>query len=236
MKRLLIALFALGLGATLVGLVAVDLWQRPIESVRVSGPFVQVSRNALERAVETNLARGFLAVEVSSIRRAAREVPWVKDVSVRRVWPSRIEIDVSEREAVARWRDRALLEGDGSLFSPPGLDRTSALPRLAGPSGRHLQVLDRYRTLDRLMREYLGSRVTSLETDAHGGWRAGLANGISLRFGSDPLAPDVARYARSFPRILGSRLAEVREIDLRYGHGFSVRWREGEDAGKEMDS
>lgn len=236
MKRRLTALFALSLGTVLTGLVAADLWQRPIESVRVSGSFVQVSRSALERAIEPYLSKDFLSVNVSSIRGAARTVPWVREVSVRRVWPDRIEIAVSEREAVARWRERALLESDGALFSPPGLDGGSALPALTGPPGRHREVLDRWRVLDRLMLARLGSRVTSLETDVHGGWRAGLANGISLRFGSDPLAPRVARYVHAFPKVLGSRLAEVREIDLRYGHGFSVRWRDGEDADEERNS
>ena len=236
MKRRLTALFALSLGAALTGLVAADLWRRPIESVRVSGSFVEVSRSALERAVEPGLSKGFLAVNVSSIRGAARGVPWVKDVSVRRVWPDRIEIEVSEREAVARWRERALLESDGSLFSPPDPGGSGALPALSGPPGRHREVLESYRVLDRLMRARLGSRVTRLEADAHGGWRAELANGISLRFGSDPHAPRVVRYAHAFPKVLGSRLAEVREIDLRYGHGFSVRWRDGEDPDEERDS
>lgn len=236
MKRLLTALFALGLGAALTGLVAAELWRRPIESVRVSGSFVQVSRSALERAIAPCLSKGLLAADLSSIREAARGVPWVKEVSVRRIWPDRIEMEVSEREAVARWRERSLLESDGSLFSPPDPGGGGALPVLAGPPGRHREVFESYRVLDRLMRARLGSRVTSLEADAHGGWRAGLANGIALRFGSDPLAPRVARYAHAFPKVLGARLAEVREIDLRYGHGFSVRWRGGEDADEERDS
>ena len=228
MRRLVTSVLGVGLAAALAGPVVFDLWRRPVESVRVTGPFVHVSKPALEGSLEPLLSRPFLALDVSAIRRAARTMPWVKDVSVRMVWPGRLDVEVTERHAVASWRERRLLESDGSLFEPASPDHAAALPALAGPPGRHLEVLERYQALDRIVRTRLHTRVARLERDAHGAWAAELANGITLRLGSDPFERRAARYVRAFPKTLGPRLAEVQEVDLRYGNGFAVRWRSGE--------
>ena len=232
MKRVASAVLGFALVAAVAGPVGLELWRQPLETVRVTGPFVHVSRQAFEAAIEPHLPRAFLMVEVSAIRRAAGTIPWVEDVSVRRVWPGALDIEVREREAVASWRGRMLLEPDGSRFEPARLGRSAALPALAGPPGRHREVLARYRQLDRLVETHLQTRVARLELHARGAWVAGLENGIVVHLGPDTFERHLRRYARAFPKALGSRRHEVREIDLRYGNGFAVRWHEDGEAGE----
>ena len=232
MKRLATAILGFALLAAVAGPVGLELWRLPLETVRVTGPFVHVSKGALEAAIEPHLPRAFLMVDVSAIRRAARAIPWVEDVSVRRVWPGTLDIEVREREAVATWRGRMLLEPDGSRFEPESLGRAAALPALAGPPGRHREVLERYLQLDRLVDTHLHTRVARLELHARGAWVAGLENGIVVQLGPDTFERHLGRYARAFPRALGPRRHEVQEIDLRYGNGFAVRWREGGETGE----
>ena len=232
MKRLLSAILSLGLLSAIAGPVALELWRQPLQSVRVTGPFVNVSRQELEVAIAPHLPRAFLWVDVSAIRQAARAIPEIEDVSVRRVWPDRLDIEVREREAVARWRGRKLLEANASLFEPRSLESFAMLPRLEGPSGRHRQVLERWRQLDEIAQEYLNARVTRLEAHARGAWMAELTNGIVVQLATDTFEDDLPRYARAFPRALGPRLHDIKAIDLRYGNGFAVRWREEEGAGQ----
>ena len=232
MKRVLTTILGLILLAVIAGPVGLELWRQPLESVRVTGPFVNVSQQELEVAMTPHLPRAFLLADVSAIRRAARAIPWVEDVSVRRVWPDRLDIEVREREAVAIWRGRKLLEPDASLFEPDSLESSATLPLLEGPPGRHRQVLLRYRQLDRIAQEFLHARVTRLEAHARGAWVAELDNGIVVQLGTGTFEDDLPRFARAFPRALGPRLHDVKEIDLRYGNGFAVRWRKEEDAGE----
>ena len=237
MRRALTAVLGILLLATVTGLVLPELWRQPLESVRVTGPFVHVSEQALKGAIAPYVPHAFLMIDVSAIRRAARTLPWVADVSVRRVWPDRLDIEVRERVAVARWRDRMLLEQDGNPFVPENLGHFDSLPALAGPEGGHFRVLERYRELDRITRRYLRVRVASLELNGSGSWVAGLANGIVVQLGPDTFDEFLPRYARAFPSALGARLEEVGEIDLRYGNGFAVRWRkEVEDPGGEAET
>ena len=236
MKPMVSAILGVGLVVAIGGPVGLELWRQPLESVRVSGPFVHVSQQALEVAIAPHLTRPFMMVDVSEIRRAARAIPWVDEVSVRRVWLDRLDIEVREREAVASWRGRQLLEPDGTLFEPDSLEGTAALPALEGPPGRHLQVLERYRQLDRIAREFLHTRVAHLEAHARGAWVAELDNGVVVQLDTDAFEDYLPRYAQAFPKTLGRLLHEVEKIDLRYCNGFSVRWREDGGAGEETEA
>ena len=232
MKRLLSTILGLGLLSAIAVPIALQLWRQPLQSVRVTGSFVNVSQQELEDAIAPHLPPAFLLADVSAIRRAARAIAWVDDVSVRRVWPDRLDVEVREREAVARWRGRTLLEADASLFEPERLKSSAMLPWLEGPPGRHRQVLERWRQLDEIAQEYMNVRVTRLGAQVRGVWVAELSNGIVVQLATDTFEDDLPRYARAFPRALGSHLDDVEVIDLRYGNGFAVRWREEEDAGE----
>ena len=232
MKRVSTAILGLVLVGATAGPVGLGLWRQALESISVTAPFVNVSQQDLAAAIEAHLPRAFMSADVSAVRRAACAIPWVEDVSVRLVWPDRLEIDVREREAVAVWRGRKLLEPNASLFEPASLEGSATLPSLRGPPGRHRQVLERYRQLDRVAREYLGARVTRLEANARGVWVAELSSGIVVQLGADTFVDDLPRYARAFPRALGERLQDVKSIDLRYGSGFAVRWRDESSAGE----
>ncbi|HEY5700826.1 MAG TPA: FtsQ-type POTRA domain-containing protein, partial [Gammaproteobacteria bacterium] len=108
---LIISLFvALLIGGTVVWR---ELESRPISSVRIAGEFVNVSRESLQRVVNQFLPSGILRLNVEAVRRAAAEMPWVRRVSVRRIWPDSLHVAVVERVAVARWNDDAYLEADG---------------------------------------------------------------------------------------------------------------------------
>lgn len=224
-RRSAIAAFGLLLGLAVAVPVIKGMAVQSIDSVRVTGEFQRVSRVALERAIEPYLGSGFLRVDVASIRHAARSLPWIKEVSVRRVWPGRLDVQVTERVAVARWGENELLETDATPFRPAGAARLDALPRLFGPPLSQGRVLERYRWLDEILADRLGARMHRLTLDAKGAWVAELSNGVSIVFGSDAASTSVARYAAAFPRLFGERLGELARIDLRYANGFAVRWR-----------
>lgn len=214
-----------GLAAAAVPL-AGDVFARQVLSVRVAGEFRHVSREALEASVRARLdAGGFFAVDVDALRRAALAHPWVREATVRRVWPDSIHIAVLERVAVARWNERALIESDASLFSPEqGVD-DYPLARLHGPPDSHPLVLDRYKRLATSLGMLAGG-VQRLSLSARGQWEIEFGSGLTL---VPPVPLDVdalEEFARVLPRILGDRLPHAERIDLRYANGFAVRWRD----------
>lgn len=230
----LLAVLAVAAALLLAGLqVAASLELRPIRSVRVAGDLRQMPHGALEKAIEGELRGGFFEVDVDAVRDAALRLPWVKTVSVRRVWPDSLHVAVIEREAAARWRDGGLVDEDGTLFHPQlGEDGFESLPLLAGPPGSHAQALASYREFQRALAP-MGARIRELTLTRRGAWRVLLEGGVRLVLGRDPRPRQLEQFARAFRAELADRADRIDRIDLRYTHGFAVRWKEDAAGGGE---
>ncbi len=226
------AVLALALVALALWPVLRDVATRPVRAVLVAGEFHQLSRVALERAVAAEVVGvGFLAADVEAVRRAALALPWVREVSVRRVWPDRLQIAVVERGAVALWNGVSLLEEDGALFTPNAVDGVGALVTLAGPEGRHGEVLDRLRELEAAIAGSALAPIARVELEARGTWRVALADGAEVVLGHEQGARELARFARAATALTEAYPAGFARADLRYSNGFAVRWHEAPDAG-----
>lgn len=198
----------------------------PVVSVRIAGEFRHVDRPALREAVARHLSGGFFRLNVDAVRSAALQVPWVKDVSVRRVWPNSLHVGLIERRAVARWGDEGgLLEDDGTLFFVEDDASVGELVRLQGPSETHREVLSRYRELKHLVAP-LARTIRSVSLSQRRSWEVVLDNGVELILGAGQTAAAQPQLERAFQAVLRPRMAEVERIDLRYANGFAVRWRQ----------
>lgn len=217
------------------GLLFGNLTARPITSVRIAGEFVHVSRAELQQLVDGFLPSGFFELDVEAVRRKAATLPWVKQVSVRRIWPDSLHVAVGERVAVARWNGRALLGADGSLFVPEKGSLAGDYVDLKGPEGTEAAVLERYGQLQPLARA-LETNVSEVTLDERGSWRVDLTNELELRLGQEDDLESIAPYVAALPRILGSRYRDAERIDLRYSNGFAVRWRQKAEAKEEQAS
>ena len=208
-----------------------DVSSRPVRAVLVAGEFHHLSRAALESAVAAEVAGvAFLAVDVEAVRRAALALPWVREVAVRRVWPDRLQIAVVERGAVALWNELSLLEEDGALFTPEAVGAAGAPVELAGPEGRHDQVLDRLRELEAAIAGSALAPIVRLELEARGTWRIALADGAEVVLGHEQGVHELARFARAATALGEAYPAGFERADLRYSNGFAVRWREVPEA------
>lgn len=214
----LLALFEIGRSPMVQGLK--PHW--PIESVGVRGELRQVTREQLEAVISTSLAEDFFAVDVLALRNAAMEMAWVRDASVRRIWPDRVEIHVTERVAAARWAGGGLIDKDGTLFRPAAVRGLDTLPELYGPDHSEAKVLREFREVRRML-DVLDLPVRAAGVDARGNWQVRFESDLALVLGAQPL--DLSRRVAQARDALGQRLIEARRIDLRYANGFAVRWR-----------
>lgn len=224
--RLRVVLALLSLMLVLAGLVwlLVELGRHPVDSVRIAAEFRHLDRGELEAVVQPHLGQSFFSVDVDAVRAAARSLPWVREASVRRVWPGSIHIAIVEREAAFRWGNTGLLEHDASLYVPARREGFADLPLLAGPSGTESDVHDRYLEFQALLAA-VGLDLRVLTLSGRGAWRAQLANGVTLVLGRDRSAEPMRRFVRAYPAALAARVGEVETVDLRYANGFAVLWK-----------
>ena len=228
-RPLLIALLLMALAAAAY-LIAQRFDGHAVNSVRVAGEFKNVSRNALEQVVADQITKGFFEVDVEAVRLASLALPWVREASVRRVWPDSLHVAIVEREPVARWNDETLMELDGALFRPHGKAVELNLPELFGRAQSEREVLaahGRFRTALGL----LGGGIESLRLLDRGGWRVKLANGTTLVLADGQDAATLKRFARAAAKEIAEHLDRIEQVDLRYAGGFAVRLKQVPEQG-----
>ncbi|MDX1568950.1 MAG: FtsQ-type POTRA domain-containing protein [Xanthomonadales bacterium] len=201
-----------------------------IRWVEVNGAFQRVSAEQVRSAAALHLVDGFFAVDPLRVKAAVEQVPWVQNAMVVKRWPDTVVIDVTEHRPLARWGGDRLVSDTGHLFSVDGTALMGGLPVLNGPDEAAPEVVVFYRALqDRLAGT--GLEVARLERSPRGAWHAELAGGVELMLGSDQPLPRVERFVAALRELGGDPKTLLRRVDLRYGHGFAVRWRESAEPG-----
>jgi cell division protein FtsQ len=221
-----VVLFVVMLGATIAGLVWTievlsDPAALPIRRVMVEGEFEHLAPEQVQAAVAAAVDAGFFGVDVARIRAALLDEPWIRDASIRRVWPDALHVTIVEQTAVARWGDYGLLNERADIFVPPPPDIPADLVRLDGPLGSELQVLERYHYIaDTLATVGLAaSAVTLSDREA---WTVTTTGGHELLLGRRDLELRLARFLAGYARGLKVAWDRIDHVDLRYTNGFAV--------------
>ena len=110
------------LGAALALKLAQSRWF-DIRRIEVAGDARHVSRTAVRAAIG-GLAGNYFAVQLDQARHAFEALPWVAQVSVRRVWPNRLRVTLTEHRALGQWSDGRLVSDEPASAGLRGRYRT----------------------------------------------------------------------------------------------------------------
>lgn len=175
-----------------------------------------------ETLAKNPILKGYFAQDIQEIKDKLMQLPWIKDVVVRKFYPDRLSISIVEHKPVAVWNNIYYISEQGTVFSlPPDRFDKTGLPIMFGPDSESKEVLKAW---GRIQSE-LASRNLSLKSlamDNRGSWSVTLSNNIELRLGRGEWTSKIDRFIMIFPQIEipeGQRLAYV---DLRYEHGASI--------------
>jgi cell division protein FtsQ len=203
----------------------------PLRVVQVKGELRHLDRADIERTVAGAIDGGFFSCDMRKLRRAVLAMPWVADVSIRRVWPDTLQMTVSEQQPLARWGDGALVNTAAEVFAPPTASSYAELVRLHGPEGSAARVVAFYRALLPAA-ERRGLRVRALEQDPRRHWWVHFDGDLTLSLGRERVQQRLAQFFRIYPGLAGQPARRPARVDMRYAHGFAVRWHDttGTDA------
>lgn len=198
---------------------------QPIETVAVEGRFQRVQAVDVEQAVKERVrGAGLISVNLASVQRAIRQLPWVDGVTVQRAWPRGLRVVVSEQVAAARWGANGLLNARGELFDSESRHIPTELPQLSGPPGTENQVAQRYLAIQGRLVE-AGMRITALRLDARGAWQIDLDNGVLVRLGRRQVDERFERFVAAALKLVSQRAGDISYVDMRYTNGFAVGWK-----------
>jgi cell division protein FtsQ len=220
-----VAGFLVGLALFAFALAALKLALRsplfPVRTVDVVTPLKQAPRDAVERAVRQQVGGNFFAARIDDVRSALEQVPWVRSVEVRRVWPDRLEVAIEEHVALARWGSDGLVNTHGEHFAGRG---GAALPLFIGPEGTEAELAERYQRFTQILKP-LDSSLERVVLTPRYAWQLRLANGMNVMLGRDG---DVAeqrlqRFVDVYDDTVGRVPGRHEYVDLRYANGFALR-------------
>jgi cell division protein FtsQ len=225
--RLVVALLVLvALGA---GLFGAHRWlsRQPyfqVSRVMVVGNLHQVDRALVARRVE-DLHQNFFNMNLERISAEVSGLPWVRTVTIHRLWPDGVEVDVEEQQPVAQWGDDALLNGQGEVFVG---DSDGTLPRYNGPAGSGPEILREVARFNQEL-EPIHVKMMALNLSERRAWTLKLSDGSTVVLGRDNIHEHLKRYVTSYQQLFGNNPpTRGMVVDLRYNQGLAIRaWDQG---------
>jgi cell division protein FtsQ len=228
-----------------VGMVAVRALTEglfPIREVTVLGARQAETQRELRRVIP-GLEGGFFSLDLDAARRDFERLPWVRQATVRRLWPNRLLVEIEEHVPLAAWNGQQTLSVRGELFPVRPWD---GLPRVHAPDGMQRQVAMRLAEFQGLVAP-AGWRIASLQVSPRGAWRLALEAAtparsqalaavgptprVSLELGRDRHLERMKRFL-VFYDAAAARLGPLTQIDLRYPNGFAVKRPGAADRGE----
>lgn len=200
----------------------------PIHTLYVTGNIENVDKALLRKAAQDAITQGFFAVDVNAVKETVHDLPWVQNVSVRRIWPDGLHVHIKEQTAVARWGQSKLINELGELFSPNQQITSSELPMILGAEGMHASLFQQLNALQVSLKS-TGLTVTKLVYDARHSMQVTLSNNVVLLLGRvrsvEENYAELLRFSDAYRSTLAKYADDIDGIDLRYTNGFAVHWK-----------
>jgi cell division protein FtsQ len=216
---------------------ALLLWlaRAPVLNIRVIQIEGDLQRNSVAtiRANTTpRLTGNFISIDLDRARAAFEAVPWVRQATLRRVWPDRLAVQLVEHRPAALWQgddgNPRLVNEQGEVFEANlGDVEEERLPEFSGPEGSSAQMLSLYRRIAPMFEEYQMVPV-ALQLSGRGSWSLELDTGATVTLGrgsEDELLARSERFLRTVAQVTDRFQRDLEYADLRHADGYAVRLR-----------
>jgi cell division protein FtsQ len=163
-----------------------------------------------------------LYVDVDEARARIEALPWVKSAEVRRVWPDRVVVRITERSPVAVWQKdgaKTVIDADGHPIAGEDPDRFASLPLVVG-QGAETAVASLLKLV--ATQPNLKSRVKIAVRVGERRWDLQLDNAVEVRLPEEGAEAALAELVR-LDREQNVLSRDIKAIDLRYPDRFIVK-------------
>lgn len=207
--------------------VANDFLNQPVAAISVSGDTKNIDRSELQVVLSSLAKQRFFELDVEGIAQRIRQMPWIHDVQIRKQWPDRINVTVTERVPIARWGLSGLVDESGQVFSADGtLEKFSNLPILQSAEKHDSVLVKRFQMIfEKLNTQNLKiERMSRTKADS---WSIKLVNGPEVKLGKHEFDLRIARFFVLWKTLTVKQIGRISTMDFRYSNGVAVsKWRE----------
>lgn len=190
-----------------------------LRHIELTGATRHVTREQVEAIVANEMKGTFFTLNLAQVHRAFERLPWVREVKLRRHWPDRLEVSVTEHVPLARWGKTALVNTHGEVFEG---NYDGKLPTFVGPAGTAKEIAIQYDFFRRNLAA-IGATPVLVQVTPRRAWQVRLEGGPTLELGRENVEARLARYIQVHEHTVGALKRRIDYVDLRYANGFAVR-------------
>ena len=192
-----------------------------IAAISLTGP-KEVSREEILTTAGVTGHASLLFLDADAARERLMANPWIADAAVFKLYPDRLQITITEREAFALWQQDgrvSVIATDGTVLEPFVEDRYRGLPLVVG-KGAERQARDFLIIVGRYPDIRSALRASVLVAERR--WNLRLKNGIDVRLPENNVEEALDRLvALDRDKKLLSR--DIVAVDLRLPDRVTVR-------------
>lgn len=202
-----------------------------LDAITIKGNITHTDISSIRNVIH-NINGNFYSIDLTSVKNIFESTPWISRAIVKRVYPSHIEVMLSEYKPKAVWgaRDEMKLVDDmGAIFEVNAeQDDYESLPQLIGPEGQGQLMLDMYKDVSSALSP-LKNGLKNLELNARGSWIATLDGGAHIELGrgnTTDVIDRVTKFSAGVERMLtklNKKSIDIQYVDLRHSDGYAMR-------------
>ena len=223
----------------------------PFKKVELVNQLENQKSKELQNITANALNGGFFSLNVDQLRAdLLAKLPWVKSVSVRKVWPNKLLVKIVEHKPVARWlsveknndsKQIQLLSQNGVVFSPLLTDKQklkfAQMALLTGTNSNAEQVLTNCVQINKKLKQ-IESGIKQCGMNERRSWGLKLSsdNELDIKLGKEKIMQQLERFIEVFSGQLNQYLISIESADLRYANGFSIKWKSVDNSTDTLNS
>ena len=193
---------------------------RPISKVKMENQWQHIQEDEIRKVVIDYMGVGFFRFDVNELKLRLEKHPWVKEASIKRLWPESLGLSLTEYTVIARWNESELLSQGGGVFQPMDLSNLQSLPQLFGPANSESRVMEQYHAFNQILFS-ADLKLTSLKLTARGSWDLVVNNSMKIKIGRRELVERLERFKDFYER--QAIADDIVNVDLRYGNGIAIK-------------
>ncbi|WP_444997576.1 cell division protein FtsQ/DivIB [Aliikangiella sp. IMCC44359] len=200
------------------------LW--PVKKILLQGDIAYLDQSVIVNFVNQLPNKSMLAIDLEEIQNQTKNIDWVKNIEVRKVWPEQLVFTVEEHQPVARVNKYILTQQGTKIYQQDELEKFEGLPKIEIQHDElneqsYASVWQEFKQVKRQF-ELLSLELSSLSIDPVKNWHLQFNDGLILNLGRRDRMARVERLVKIFSTIENKN--NIKLIDLRYHNGIAVEW------------
>lgn len=202
-----------------------------IATVAINGR-KQLTQDEILAIGGVNGRSSLLFLDAAAVRDKLKANAWIADATVLKLYPDRLQIDITERTAFALWQQDgrlSVIADDGAILEPYVSRRFTSLPLIVG-KGADTRAKDFLALLDRYPQVRSVTKAAILVGERR--WNLRLNDGLDVRLPENDVGNSLAALSK-FDKEDRLFSRDITAIDMRLPDRLTVRL--SEEAGKARD-